>query len=77
MRKDELIDGNEHSEVVKDYNNFLTKMDDLKPYIVKFEENSKMKPKVYPFNCAIGDNDWQSIIIFIYDEYTFFANNGI
>lgn len=38
MRKDVFIDGHERSDVVEDRENFLTRMEDFKPYIVEFEE---------------------------------------
>lgn len=52
-------------------------MEELKPYIVEFEENNAIKPKVYPADYAIGENNWQPVIIITCDEYTFSANNGI
>lgn len=36
-----------------------------------------MKAKVYPDNCAIESQNRQPIIVIIYDNYMFFANNGI
>ena len=39
VRKDVFVDGHERSDVVEDRKNFLQKMEELKPYIVEFEEN--------------------------------------
>ena len=52
-------------------------MEDLKSYIVEFEEDDKMKPNVYPSGCTIGGSDWQPIIVITHDKYTFFANIDI
>ena len=42
---------------MEDRNNFMTIIEDLKPYMVKFEENGAMKLKIYPFDCAIESDD--------------------
>ena len=52
-----FIDGHERSDVVEDRNNFLTRMEDFKFYMVEFEEDGKIKPKVYLSDCAVGAND--------------------
>lgn len=52
-------------------------MEEFNPYIIKFEENGIIKPKVYPLDCAMGGKNWQPVIIIINDEYIFFANNKI
>ena len=77
MRKDVFIDEHERSDVMEDQNNFLTRMEDLKLYIVEFEEDNIMKPKIYPSDCAVGCNDCQLIIVITYNECIFSANNGI
>ena len=77
VRKDVFVDGHERSDVVEDRKNFLQKMEELKPYIVEFEENGTMKPKIYPSDCAVGGNDRRPIIVITHDECTFSANDGI
>lgn len=47
------MDRYKQSNVVKDYANFLKKMEELKSYIVKFYDDGAIKPKIYPFNCII------------------------
>ena len=47
-------------------------MENLKLYIVEFEEESKMKSKIYPFGYVIGGNNQWLIIIIIYNKDTFF-----
>ncbi len=54
MRKDVFVNGHERSDVVEDRKNFLTKIEELKPYVVEFEEDGTMKPKAYSSNCAVG-----------------------
>ncbi len=63
--------------MIEDRNNFLTRIEDLKPYMVKFEEDDKMKPKIYPSDCTVRGSVRQSIIVITHDEYTFPANNSI
>ncbi len=77
MCKDLFIDGHERSDVMEDRNNFMTIIEDLKPYMVKFEENGVMKLKIYLFDCAIEGDDRRPIIVITYDECIFSANDGI
>ena len=72
-----FINGHEQSDVVKDRKVFLNKMEELKPYIVEFDEDGAIKPKVYLLDCIIRGNDRRPIIVITYDECTFSANNGI
>ena len=77
MRKDVFIDGHERSDVVGDRKNFLRKMEELKPYMVEFEENSAMKDKIYPSDYAVHSNNYRPIIVITHDECTFSANDEI
>lgn len=54
---DMFFDEHECSDMVKDRNSFLTRMKDLKPYIVEFEENNAIKPKIYLFDYAARNDD--------------------
>lgn len=72
-----FIDGYEPSNIVEDCEVFSNKMKELKPYIVKFDENNIMKPKTYPPNYIVGDNYWQSIFVITYNIYIFSTNNSI
>ena len=77
VRKDVFIDGHGQLDIVKDQINFLQKMEELKPYIVEFEENNVIKPKVYPANCTVGGNNRQLVIVITHNKCTFLANNEI
>ena len=77
VRKDVFVDGHERANVVEDRKNFLKRLEELKPYIVEFEEDGIMKPKIYLANCAVGGDERQPIIVITHDECTFSANNGI
>lgn len=57
--------------------NFLKVMEDLKFYVVEFQEDGTIKPKVYPDDCRIEGPNWRPIIIIIYDKYIFSANNDV
>ena len=77
VHKDVFIDGHERSDVVEDCKVFLNKIEELKPYIVEFDEDGAIKPKVYLLDCVIGGNDRQLIIVITHNECTFSANDGI
>lgn len=49
----------------------------MKLYIIKFKKDSIIKPKVYLPNCIIKGKNQQSIIIIIFDECIFSANDGV
>lgn len=55
--KDGFINKYEQSDIVEDYKTFLYKIEKLKSYLVKFNENSIMKNKMYlPNNVIEGGN---------------------
>ena len=72
-----FIDKHERSDVVEDCKVFLNKMEELKPYIVEFDKDGVIKPKVYLLNCIVSGNNWQPIIVITHDEYTFSTKDGI
>lgn len=45
--KDIFVDRYEQVDIVKDYKYFLTKIEELKPYMIEFDKFSIIKPKVY------------------------------
>lgn len=46
--------------------------------MVEFEDDGTMKPKIYPSDCAVENNDCRLIIVITHDDkYTISANNGI
>lgn len=57
VHKDMFIDGHKRSDVVEDRNKFLTRMKDLKPYMVEFEENDAMKYKISLSDCVMKGED--------------------
>lgn len=52
-------------------------MEELRPYLIKFDENGIKKDKMYPLDCAISDKDYRPVNIITYDKCTFSANNSI
>lgn len=49
IHKDIFIDRHDHLDMIKDGNNFLTRIKDLKSYVIEFEKNNKMKQiSTYP-----------------------------
>lgn len=63
--------------MLKNWNNFSIRIEDLKPYMVEFEEDGIIKPNINLFDCVIGGNNYWSIIIIIDGKCIFFANKGI
>ena len=76
VKKDVFIDGHERPDVVKDRNQFLKVMEELKPFMVEFESDGSMKPKDYPPGCIVGGEERRPIIVITHDECTFSANDG-
>lgn len=72
-----FIDRHEQSDAVKNCKVFLEKIQELKPYLVEFDKNDTIKPKVYPLDYEVRCNNQQSIIPITDDKCTFFANNRI
>ena len=72
-----FIDRHKRPNIMKDCKKFLEKIEELKPYLVEFNEDSTMKKKNYPANCAVNGSYGQPVIIITHDECKFFANNGI
>ena len=77
MGKDVFVDAHEWPDVVEDQNCFLTKIEELKLYMVEFNEDDAMKAKDYPVDCAVKGEKCRPIIVITHDEYTFFANDGV
>ena len=77
MRKDIFINRHKRSDLVDDQTTFLTRIEDLKLYMIEVEENGTMKSKIYPSDCEVRGNDRRPIIVITNDEYTFSANDGI
>lgn len=49
----------------------------MEPYLVEFNEDSIIKDKVYSSGYKVNNSEHQPIIVIIYNEYTFSANDGI
>ena len=77
VRKDVFVDEYEQSDIVKDCKNFFKKMEELKSYMIIFEENGTMNPKIYPPDCAVGRDNYYPIIVITHDKCIFSANNRI
>ena len=52
-------------------------MEELKPYMVKFDKDGVMKAKNYPNNCIVRDEKQRPIIIITHDECIFSTNNNV
>lgn len=57
VKKDVFVDGHKQPDVVEDPKKFLHQMEELKPYLVKFNEDGTMKEKIYPIDCTVGGSD--------------------
>ena len=72
-----FIDDHEWPDMVEDWNRFLTKIKELKPYMVEFNKNGAIKAQDYLVNCAVRREKRYPIIVITHNKYTFFANDGI
>ena len=52
-----FLDGYKQADIVEDCKNFLKKLEELKLYMVEFEEDSIIKPKIYLTNCVINGDE--------------------
>ncbi len=68
VKKNVIMDKHKPSDVIDDSNNFLRLMNELKPYTVKFEEESTMKPKKYLSDYSMESEERRQIIIINHDE---------
>lgn len=62
--------------MMEDCANFLKVIKDLKPYMVEFEEDGTLKPKVYLDDYRVEDPNQCPIIIITHDKCIFSANDG-
>lgn len=53
VHKDMFINRHERPDIAKDYKVFLEKIEKLKSYMMEFDENNKIKPKVYLLDCIV------------------------
>ena len=70
-----FVDGHKQQDVIKDRKRFLKMMKELKPYLVEFDKDGGMLPKVYPPNCEVGEETRRPVIMITHDECTFSSNN--
>lgn len=56
---------------------FLKKIEELKPYMVEFNKDGTMKPKVYLSDCAVESKNQWPVIVKTHDECTFSTNDGV
>ena len=47
--------------MLENQNCFLTKIEELKSYMVEFNEDDVMKAKDYPIDCAVEDEEYISL----------------
>lgn len=75
--KDIFINTHKQLDIIEDQNCFLTKIEKLKLYIVKFNKNNGIKIKNYLVNCVVKDKKYCLIIIITYDKYIFSINDRV
>ena len=49
-----FVDGHKQSDVIEDCASFLKRIKEFKSYIVEFNQDKIVKPKVYLFDCTVG-----------------------
>lgn len=62
--------------MMEDCKKFFNKMEELKPYLVKFNKNGTIRSKTYLPNYTIKGKDCWPLIIIIQNKYIFLAKNG-
>lgn len=76
VKKDIFVNRHKCSDVVKDCQNFLKKIEKLQPYLVEFEADKTIKPEEYLLDCIVGGSQHQLVIVITHDKCTFSANDG-
>lgn len=74
--KNVFVDGHERPNVVEDRKHFLKVMEEMEPYLVRFDQEGKMISKIYPSDCEMGGNERRPVIVITHDECTFSLNDG-
>ena len=77
IKKDVFVNEHEQPDVIEDRERFLKIMEELKPYMVGFNEDGIMKDKEYSLDYIIGRRIRKPIIMITYDKCMFSANDGI
>ena len=77
MHEDMFINEHKWSDIIKDYNNFLKKIEKLKRFIIEFKENDIIKVKIYLSNCKVGGLNQCPIVVITYNKCIFSKNNRI
>lgn len=72
-----LLIGMNNQILLKIKSIFQQKIKKLKFYIVEFEENGVIKPKIYLVDYVVGGNNWQQVVIITNNKCTFSANDKI
>lgn len=57
VKKNVFIDRHKRPDIIEDRKKFFNKMEELKLYLVEFNEDGTMKEKNYPANCIVGGSD--------------------
>lgn len=77
MHKDVFLNGHKQFNIIKDCINLSRKIEELKPYIIEFDKNNAIKPKIYPFYYAIRKENQRPIIVITHNKCTFSANDRV
>lgn len=77
IKKDIIVNRYKWSDLVKNCQRFLTKIEKLNLYLVEFNKNNAMKDKTYPFDCVASGKNCQLVIVITYNKCIFSTNNGI
>lgn len=72
-----FIDKHKQFDIIKNCINFLKTMEELELYIIGFNQDSIIKPKVNPLNCIVDREERWPIIVITSNEYNFSVNNDI
>jgi len=75
VRKVVYVDGHERPDVIRDRAQFLNQLENLQPYLVKFDSDGNIKAKTYPRSCVLGRCD-PPIIPITHDKSKLSSNEG-
>lgn len=58
IKKDIFIDMHQRSDIMGDYKRIFRKIEEHKLYLVEFNENGKIKDKIYLSDCVVDNKDY-------------------
>lgn len=77
VHKDLFVDRDKQLDVIENCANSLRKIEKFKSYIVEFNQNRAIKPKMYLSDFIVERQDCQPVIVITYNKFIFSVNDKV